>query len=205
MRTVTATAVGRAEGTPDLLTARIGISNAGPTAGEVMAENNRLAQALLDRIAELSIAEADLATSSIDLHHEYDREGQVSGYRATNMLTVTMRDLGTAGEKLDSLIRAGGDSARLEGISLDFTDTDGLLSAARIDGVRRARAQAAEMAEALGAGLGDVVSITDAVLDHDPGPRPVARMVAMAAAENVPVAAGSRELTVRVRVVFELT
>ena len=206
MRTVTATAYGRAQGTPDLLTARVGISNTGTAAGDVMAENNRLAQALLDRVAELSVAEGDCATASIDLHHEYDREGQISGYRATNMLTITLRDLTAAGEQLDALIRAGGDAARLEGISLDFADADGLLSTARVDGVRRARAQAAEMAEALGANLGDVVSITDAVLDHDPGPRPVARMVAMAAMpEKVPVAAGSRELTVRVRVVFELT
>jgi len=207
MRTVTATAEGSSQGTPDQLTARLGISNTGASAGAVMADNNRLAQALIARVAELGIADDDVATSSVDIHPEHDRDAKQVGYRANNMLSVRFRDLEAVGEKLDALVDAAGDSIRIDGISLGFNDPEALLSAARIDAVRRARVQADEMAQAAGASVGDVVLITDD-LSTGGGFEPRVAFAAGArsvAKASVPIAAGSQELTVKVRVVFELT
>lgn len=202
MRTVTATAVGRAEGVPDLLTAQVGISNGGDSAAAVMADNNRLTEQLIARITELDIDVRDVATASVTLSPNYDRDGRIIGYVAGNMLDVQFRDLTTAGEKLDSLVAIGGDAARIDGISLGFDDDDSLLSAARADGIRRAQAQATEMAEAAGATVGQVLTISDVVV-----PDPHVPMYATMAAESraVPIAAGTRTLTVQVTVVYELT
>lgn len=206
MRTVTATASGRAEGTPDTLTAQVGISNVGPAAGTVMAENNRLAAALLEKVVALGIDPADFATASVGLHPEYDREGQPNGYRATNMLSVRFRDLATAGAQLDELLVVGGDTARIDHISLGFADEETLLDAARADGVRRAVAQARDMAEAAGAGVGQVLSITDDVADSPGTPRFGFAAEAMSVRKaDVPIAAGSKQISVEVRVVVELT
>src|SRR5690606_24467011 len=133
------------------LTARLGITNSGASAGSVMADNNRLAQLLIDRVGELGIDPGDVATSSIDIHPEHDRDGNAVGYRANNMLSVRFRGLDTVGEKLDALGAVAGDSIRIGGISLGFNDDGALLSTAHIDAVRRARTRAEEMAQAAGA------------------------------------------------------
>lgn len=201
MRTVTATAVGRAEGVPDLLTVQVGVSSEGGSAAAVMAESNRLTQQLLGRLAELGIAERDVATASVSLDPTHDRDARIIGYVAANMLDVRFRDLATAGEKLDALVGIGGDATRITALWLGFDDDDALLSAARADGIRRAKVQATEMAEAAGATVGEVLTISDVVVS-DPQVRMYATMAA--APTSVPIAPGTRTLTVQVTVVYEL-
>lgn len=205
MRTVTATAEGRSEGVPDQLTARLGISNAGPSAGSVMAENNRLTERLIEQVAEMGMETRDVATASVDIHPEHDRDGRAIGYRANNMLSLRFRDLNTVGEKLDALVDVAGESIRIDGISLGFNDEEPLLSAARTDAVHRARVQATEMAEAAGASVGAVLTITDSPGTQPHEPRMAFAGTARSALKaSVPISAGTRELTVQVQAVFEL-
>lgn len=201
-RSVTATATGTATGVPDQLTASVGISNQGASAAAVLAENNVKTQALLDVLEVAGIDAKDVATTSVDLGPRYDNKGRINGYQANNMLRVTFKDLGTAGEQLDALVNSGGDSARVQGISLGFNDDDALLSEARVDAVKRAKVQASEMAEAAGAKLSRVRTIADVEVS---GGFPYARGLAAEATDSsVPIATGSQELTVRVKVVYEL-
>lgn len=202
-RSVAATATGTATGVPDQLVASVGINNQGSSASDVLSENNAKTQALLDDLKKAGIDDKDVATTSVDLSPRYDDDGNITGYQATNMVRVTLRDLKTAGKRLDSVVRVGGDNARVQGISLGFDDPDELLTKARIDAVKRARAQAEEMAKAAGADLGRVRTITD-VASSPVLPYTDAYASAGAADSSVPIAAGSQDLTVQVKVVFEL-
>lgn len=202
-RSVTATATGTATGVPDQLVANVGINNQGSSAADVLSENNAKTQALLDDLKKAGIDDKDVATTSVDLSPRYDDNGNITGYQATNMVRVTLRDLKTAGQRLDSLVRIGGDNARVQGISLGFNEPDALLTKARIDAVKRARTQAEEMAKAAGAGLGQVRVITD-VISSPALPYTDAYASAGAADSSVPIAAGSQDLTVQVKVVFQL-
>ncbi|MBX3286116.1 MAG: SIMPL domain-containing protein [Acidimicrobiales bacterium] len=202
-RSVAASATGTATGVPDQLVANVGISNRGPSAADVLSENNAKTQALLDDLKKAGIDDEDVATTSVDLSPSYDDDGNIDGYQATNMVRVTLRDLKTAGQRLDSLVRIGGNNARIQGISLGFDDPDELLTKARIDAVKRARAQAEEMAKAAGAELGAVRTISD-VASSPVVPYTDAYAAADAAGSSVPIAPGSQDLTVQVKVVYAL-
>ena len=67
-------------------------------------------------LKQAGIDDKDVATTSVDLSPRYDDNGNITGYQATNMVRVTLRDLKTAGKRLDSLVRIGGDNADLPGL-----------------------------------------------------------------------------------------
>jgi len=202
-RTVTATAEGSATGVPDQLTANVGISNDGVSAADVLAENSQKTKALIDRLKKAGIDAKDIATTSVNLGPRYDDNGDINGYRADNSLRITLHDLKTAGARLDDVVQVGGDSARVQSVSLGFNEDDALLSKARVDAVKRAQTQATEMAKAAGAQIGAVRTITDVVVSSSV-PVEYKASASGAADASVPVEAGSQDLTVQVRVVYEL-
>lgn len=204
-RTVTVTATGTSKGVPDALLVNVSVTTGGPSAEETLADNNRRTQKVLDQLKITAVYDEDVATTSVDLGPTYDKDGNISGYAATNSLRITFRSLESAGAKLDALVKGGDDHVRINGVQLGFTDDDELVSTARIDAVKRAKAQADEMAGAAGAKVGKVRTITD-VVPNDAYPEAYATASGRAMAEDasVPIAAGSEELEVQVKVVFEL-
>ena len=203
-RTVTVTATGTSKGVPDALLVNVSVTTGGPSAAETLADNNRRTQKVLDQLTITAVDDKDVATTSVDLGPTYDKKGNVSGYAATNSLRITFRSLESAGAKLDALVRGGDDHVRVNGVQLGFTDDDELVSTARIDAVKRAKAQATEMAEAAGADVGKVRTIADVVPEYAYPEAFAASGRTKAADSSVPIAAGSEELEVQVKVVFEL-
>jgi len=203
VRTVSSTATGTANGVPDNLIANVGVHTTGDTAAAVLADNNTRTKALLEKLKAEGVADKDVRTTSVNLGPHYTNNGVIDGYSADNQLEVTFRDLASAGGKLDGLVQTAGDAAQIQSVRLGFNDDDALKSAARVDGVKRARAQAEEMAKAAGAELGAVRTITE-VVASTPTFMPEAYGAADAAASSVPISAGSQDLTVEVRVTFDL-
>ncbi|HWJ61675.1 MAG TPA: SIMPL domain-containing protein [Acidimicrobiales bacterium] len=203
-RTVTVTATGTSKGVPDALLVNLSVTTGGPSADETLADNNRRTQKVLDQLKLTAVDDEDVATTSVDLGPTYDEDGTITGYAATNSLRITFRSLESAGAKLDVLVKGGDDHVRINGVQLGFTDDDELISTARIDAVKRAKTQAKDMAGAADAKVGKVRTITD-VVPRDAYPEAYASSGrAMSADSSVPIAAGSEELEVQVKVVFEL-
>jgi uncharacterized protein YggE len=198
-RTITVPGVGTTSAAPDLLTADLEAWSEGPSAGEVLTETNRHAAALLTALAELGVAPADVATTSVHVGPTWDREGHPSGYRASNGVRVVLRDLATAGGHLDALARLLGDHVQLGGVSLGLADDASVRSAARAAAMADARARADELAAAVGAAVGEVRRIVEG---GGSGPVPIAR--AFAADASIPLAGGATEVTVAVEVEFDL-
>jgi uncharacterized protein YggE len=158
---------------------------------------------VLDRVKQEGVAAKDVQTTQVDLGPTFDKKGNVTGFAADNAIEITFRRLAIAGRQLDAVVRTPGDAARLQSVSLGFNDDDKLLTAARTDGVRRARAQATQMVGALGANLGAVRTITESS-NLQPYP-PAMRSAALSTTDaSVPIAAGSQNLTITVKVVFEI-
>jgi uncharacterized protein YggE len=205
-RSVTATATGSAEGTPDNLTADVAITTGSPSAAEALEQNNNKTGLILAQLKKDGVEDKDVATTNVDLGPTFDKKGNINGYMVTNSIQVKFRDLKTAGAKLDTLVRIGGNNARVGGVRLGFNDDDELETKARVDAVKRAKAQAREMVEAGGGTLGKVRTITEVVyqpgLDYQVN---AYRSADTSAGSSVPVAPGSRELTVQVKVVFEIS
>jgi len=202
VRTVTSSATGTATGVPDQLTATMGVHTTGPTATGVLHDSNTRTQAIIDALKGAGISADDIQTVQVNLGPNNDEGGHLNGYAADNQLSVTMRDLSKAGAQLDSITAAAGDSARISSVQLGFNHDDALKSSARADAVKRARAQAEEMAKAAGADVGNVRTITD-VTSSTPVYGPEAASDA-AGASAVPIAPGTQELSIQVRVVFDL-
>ena len=91
----------------------------------------------------------------------------------------------------------------VDGISLNLTDTSGLLGRARAAAVSDARHKAAQYAAAIGQPLGPVVSITDQALTQPVLPYANAAG-APAHAPSVPISPGTQQLSVSVTVVYAI-
>ncbi|HCC41032.1 MAG TPA: SIMPL domain-containing protein, partial [Arthrobacter bacterium] len=127
---------------------------------------------------------------------------QVTGYVASTVLTVRLRQVTAASGVIADVVDAGGDDVRLNGLELGFSDESAVSSVAREAAWQDAVATAEQFASLASARLGTVVSISE----HADGPRPVpvARIQRAAATEAISVEAGHTSIGASVTVVWEL-
>ena len=200
---ITVEGVGRVEGTPDLMTLRLGVETKAPAAKQALDDANARMRALLATLEQAGIAKKDLQTSDLSVQPTWDEDGlEITGYVVRNTVTAKLRDLDGAGAVIDAAAGAAGDAVRLDGVSFSIENTSALVAEARTDAVRRAQDQAGQLAEAAGVELGRVTAIDETPADV-PQPEYYARAVSADAA-GVPIEAGTQELTLRVRVVYEI-
>ncbi len=144
------------------------------------------------------IDEKDFQTSRLSLQPQSapGRTGPaaVVGYRASNHVTVRIRDVTKVASVIDTLVGAGAND--IGGINFMVSQASKLLDDAREQALADARRKADIYAKAAGVTLGAPLSITEG---GSPGPMPFRKMVgAMAAA--APVAQGEETLAVTVSV-----
>jgi uncharacterized protein YggE len=161
-------------------------------------------QVVLDALGRLAIALEDIQTAGPNVGPVFDKPGtpeggppQPTGYRASNMVIVTLRDLGRVDGLLDALIAAG--ITNLGGLQFGLRDMTALHARALEDAVRQARPLAEAAARAVGLTVGDVDSIEE-VSEVLPGPKAGGLGVGAAAA----VAPGTITVDVRVKVSFRV-
>jgi uncharacterized protein len=185
---------------PDIAMIRIGVSSQDKTAREAGEVNARQMTAVLTAIKDSGIADRDIQTSRLSLQPQYDPNkggtARLTGFQATNQVTVRIRDIDKLPTVLDRAIAAGANE--MSGIEFVVSEQSKLLDQARDDAIADARRKAELYAKAAGAKLGRVVSITEE--GTSPPPRPMQAMRAGA----VPVAPGEQTLRAAVTVSYEL-
>ena len=202
-RLITATAAGSVTGTPDVVTVSLGVQTNSASAQSALDENNKLATDVITIVKSNGVADADLQTSQLSINPNYDDKSAVTGYQVTNMVTAKLRDITKAGALIDAVGKSAGDAVRVQQLTFSIDDDSALRANARADAVRRAQAQAGQMAEAAWVALGPIHSITEAPVSS-PMVYPQAMAAAGAADASVPLEPGSQELTVSVQVVYEI-
>jgi uncharacterized protein YggE len=161
--------------------------------------------AVIARLAAEGVAERDIQTSSISLSPRWEpprpeeRAPRVTGFVASNMVTVVLRDLDALGGVLDAVLGDGANS--LGGLSFGMSDDAALRDEARRAAVADATAKARVLAEAAGVMLGPLEEIVEG--SGFDGPLPRARMD-MAMAEAVPVAPGELSLQATVTMTWTI-
>lgn len=206
MSRLTVTGEGEARAAPDLATIQLGVTTQAPSAAEAMRQNSTQQTAVIDALAGAGIEAADVQTSGLNLNPVMDyaegRAPSVTGYQATNMVTVRVRDVARLGEVLDAIVVAGANE--INGISFIRDDSSAAEDEARRAAVADARHKAEILAEAAGLTLGPVLVLRDTPMME--GPRPM-MMEARAAADaaKVPIAAGEVALSANVEMQFALT
>ncbi|MEW2527807.1 SIMPL domain-containing protein [Streptomyces sp. NPDC047071] len=203
--TVTVTGTGSASAAPDLAVISMGVEVTAPTAKKALAGQNTAARALLAAAREQGVAERDARTVGLSLSAVYkDEDGasKLTGYRASQSFSLTVRDLPATGRVLQAAMDAAGDAGRVDGVAFDVADKRGLRAEARAAAHDDARAKAEQYAQLTGRPLGRLVSLSES---DGGGPRPLAVPVeALAKDQGVPVAPGEIEDQVTLTAVYEL-
>lgn len=203
-RTVTVSASGSVEVEPDAAQVSAGAVSEARTAREALKENSALMDGIISGLKDLRIDAADIQTSSFNVNPQYtnSRDGRpavIRGYQVSNQVEVVVRDLDQLGQILDQLVGLGANQIR--GLSFIVTDAETVKDAARKKAIENARRRAELYAEAAGASVGSVVTISENAVHG--GPRPVA-MGRAAFAESVPVERGTETLQANVTVTWAL-
>ena len=186
---------------PDTAVIRIGVSSQEKTAREASEANAKQMTAVLAAIKGNGIAERDIQTSRLSLQPQYDPNkagtAHLTGFQATNQVTVRIRDIDKLPALLDRAIAAGANE--MSGIEFVVSEQSKLLDRARDDAVADAHRKAELYARAAGAKLGHVVAITEESSVVPPRPMQALR------ASAVPIAPGEQTLRAMITVTYELT
>jgi hypothetical protein len=203
---VTVVGEGAASIVPDLAHATAGVHSEAKTPREATEANAKAMNAVVAAVRQAGVEERDIRTSRFSISPVYAprREGapQLTGYRVTNQVRVTVRDHGKVGEVLDQMVAAGAN--QISGVEFTVAEPSKLLDEARSAAFADAKRKAELYAKAAGAQIGRAVAIAEE--DAQP-PRAVfrAERAALAApAAATPVSAGEETLRVQVTVSFEL-
>lgn len=204
-RQITVTGEARMETAPDMAVITLGVSEQAPEAAAAMAAVSRSMVAVVDRLREGGVAPEDMQTREISLHPVWSQRGssggarEVTGFAASNTLTVRLRDLSRLGDVMDQVLTAGANEFRGLRFAVAEPETlqDALRGAAVDDAFRKAR----QLAEAAGMKLGAPRDIRDAPAAGG-GPQPM--MMEMARSDAMPVEPGSLGFSHSVTVVFDM-
>ena len=185
---------------PDAAIIRIGVSSQDKTAREASDANAKQMTAVLAAIKSNNIADRDIQTSRLSLQPQYDPNksgtARLTGFQATNQVTVRIRDIGNLAAVLDSAISVGANE--MSGIEFIVSEQSKLLDRARDDAIADAHRKAELYAKAAGSRLGHVVAISEE--GSAPQPRPMQALRAGA----VPISPGEQTLRASVTVSYEL-
>ncbi len=200
-------ASGQSTRAPDFATVSAGVVTQASAADAAMRENATRMTQVLAALRSAGIAERDIRTSSVTLSPQYRYEQNqppvITGYQASNTVSVKLRELPRLGSVLDALIAHGAN--QINGPSFGIEHPDAAYDEARRAAVKAAMEQAKTYADALGTKVRRIVSIQEGSTSDD-APVPRRRMlgVASAAAAPTPIAGGETTLSVHIEVAFEL-
>ena len=183
---------------PDQAQIEGGVTSDARTAREASEANNAAMNKVMQALKGAGIEERDTQTSRLSLQPQYapNRTGTspITGYRASNRVTIRLRDVTKVANVIDVLAGAGAND--IGGINFTVSQPSKHLDEAREKAVADARRKAEIYAKAAGVTLGESLSISE---EGAPAPLFRGKMAAPMAA-GAPVAQGEETLSVTVNV-----
>ena len=198
-RQVTVVGNGEVQGTPDTLTANVGIEFIAPDVTGAVDQSSQRQQAVIDAVVGTGVDRKDISTTQVSVQPQFT-DGTITGYRAANTIDIRIRDTARASELLALIATTGADATRINSVHYSIEDDSALMRDARSRAFEDARSRAEQYAELSGLSLGQVISISEQTEGAMP-PRPMPR----AAMQAVPVEPGQQTVDFSVTVVWELT
>jgi uncharacterized protein YggE len=200
------TAEGRTIRVPDLATIRAGVVSQSPTAAAALTDNAQRMAKVLAALKRAGVAPRDVATSSVQLAPQYryadNQPPVITGYQATNTVSVRFRDVAKSGTILDALVAEG--SNQIDGPNLSIDKPETALDEARTDAIAQARRRADLYAKAAGLRVSRIVSIAESGQDTGGSPQPMFMARAAMAKDSTQIAPGEKDVTVTLSVRFLL-
>jgi uncharacterized protein YggE len=217
--TVTVLGNGKVQIKPDTATVQVGISVQQETLRGALDEANATMTRILESLAGLGIASDDIQTANFNVYAVRDFNKQAAdvtqlpplvGYNVTNQVSVTIRDLewvsGLPSEQVGQVIEEsiGAGANDIYGVSFSVEDTKVAEREARRMAVENAGERAAELADAAGKSVGDVIAISEGVTFTPIGFTAMADNGQRGGAGGAPIMGGTIEIMVDVSVTYQL-
>jgi hypothetical protein len=203
--TLSLSADGEVRVRPDLAVINLGVRTEGQTAAEALSRNRDRMSATVAALRAQGVAEADIQTSNLNLDPQYFDDGKsprrLTGYQASNTVSVRLHDMMRVGPVVDALVAAGAN--QIDNISFQLSDSRPAEDAARREALKALQGKADLYAQATGYRLQRLVRLSEGGGGFQPRMM-AAEVVAFGARKATPVEPG--ELTVRISVsgVYEL-
>ena len=205
-RAITVVGEGTVSLEPDLATINVGAEARANTVSEAKAEVDAQMAAIAAALKEAGVDEKDIQTSHYSIYYEQEPmpvmpEGSApenrGGYRVSNMVRVTVRDVEKAGDVLDAVVQAGAN--QVAGVNFTVSDESTWQSEARAKAMADARSRAQELADLAEVELGQVLSVSEVI-----GSSPVPMVALERGLGGGGIAPGELELGIQIQVTFAI-
>ncbi|HOK54276.1 MAG TPA: SIMPL domain-containing protein [Armatimonadota bacterium] len=188
---------------PDIAYVTLGVRTRAAQANQAVERNTTAMQQVTQALRRLTIPEADIQTVQFSLQpvFEYPREGtpRLTGYEATNLVRVTVRDLTRVGAVIDAAVQAGANV--VQDVAFALRDEAEVRATALTRAIQDARSKAQVMARALNVNLGRVINATETTA---PIVFPLVARAEAGAGGVPPISPGQIEVQATVNVVYAI-
>jgi uncharacterized protein YggE len=200
-------AYGETRVAPDMATITLGVTSTGQTAASALQANTAKMTEAVAAIRRSGVPDRDIQTSGLSVSPQYayvnNQPPRLTGYQASNQVTITVRDLTRLGAVIDATVGAGANT--VSGIAFGLQNPAAAEDAARQEAVHALQAKADLYARATGYHIVRVVNLSEGGGYTPPQPRMYAMRGAIAGVANdeTPVAAGELRVRIDVNAVYE--
>ncbi len=211
---ITVSGAGTAELPPDQARVSGNVETQAGTASDALDQNSQTMQAVIAAVKGFGFTDADIQTNRVSVYPLFSSSNASSsnqpatpptivGYRATNGLTVKVKDLGKIGDLIQGMVGAGVND--FSGVQYELQNPEQLRQMALQAAISDAQAEAQTAATTLGVRLGGVLNLTTQSTSAPPVPFAAApRAIAASVAAPPPVIPGPLNATANVTVTFAL-
>ncbi|MDO9336277.1 MAG: SIMPL domain-containing protein [Caulobacter sp.] len=205
--TLNLSAYGETRQAPDMATITLGVTTEAPSAAEAMRLNADRMTGVIASLKKAGVDPRDIQTSGLNLNPQYlyveNQPPKLTGYQASNNVTIVARDLKKLGSVVDASVNSG--ATNVGGISFGIENSGASEDKARLDAVKAVQAKANLYAQSLGYRVARLVTFSES---GGYAPQPPVVYASFARAEKMdastPVEAGQLKVRIDVSATFEL-
>ena len=198
-------ATGESRRVPDVAVISAGVVTRASTAAAALQQNATRMERVLAALKRAGIDERDVQTSSINLNPDYRYENnqppKLTGYQASNQVSIRFRDIRNSGKILDALVAEGAN--QINGPNLTIDQPEAARDEARLQALTNGRARADLYARALGKRVVRLVAVSETGGYAQP-PMPMFERGMAAQAADTKIVPGEQSVQVNLTMVFEL-
>ena len=199
-------ATGEVSRVPDIAIISAGVVTRSSTATAAIAENAARMERVRAALKRAGIADRDIQTSSINLNPDYRYENNqppvLTGYQASNNVSVKFRDIRNSGRILDALVAEGAN--QINGPSLTIDKPEQAMDEARLKAIAVGQSRAELYARTLGKKVVRLLSVSESGGYAVPPPMPMMRAQMADSAAKTEIDPGEQQIQVSLAMSFEL-
>lgn len=204
---ISVTGNGKVTGKPDVAKLTLGVSAEADTVEKARTQAAGSLDAMMKSLKNNGIADKDIQTQQFNIEPQYDyNEGnqRLRGFRVTNIVTATLRDINKTSQAVDDAVRAGGNDTQIQGLSFTIDNPEDLKKQAREKAVADAKAKAETLANSAGVSIGNAITISESsytpVFDQFAG----TKAGAPDTGPSTPIQPGELDVTVDVSITWQI-